>query len=360
MNRARKPILTRLWLLPVVVLVLTACGSTGSSGSQAASASGGKTGSVTIGLDLYSQIEPRWQYDKQYAQAEADKLGDKLIITWANNDSTKQSNNVDSLITQGVDVLAVAPVDVKAAGALVDKAKQAGIPFVDYDISLSNSVPDYVVVRNQDEACQMQFDAAYKFAPSGNWALIEGDAGNDLAQACDKVYSENVAKHPEIKVVYKDWTPRFDTAEAKTDAENILTQNNDNITAFLTTNDSMALGVIQALTARNLNGKVFVSGLNADPPNLKAIAAGDQMMTIWTPIDVEAKAAIDAADALARGKAPTSTGTFTNSAGQAPAYFVANVPVDKTTLCDYLTKEAPPGSVTVSDIFPNNPNACGS
>ena len=187
---------------------------------------------MTIGLDLYSQIEPRWQYDKQYAQAEADKLGDKLIITWANNDSTKQSNNVDSLITQGVDVLAVAPVDVKAAGALVQKAKHAGIPFVDYDISLFSSVPDYVVVRNQDEACQMQFDAAYKFAPSGNWALIEGDAGNDLAQACDKVYSENVAKHPEINVVYKDWTPRFDTAEAKTDAENILTKNNDNITAF--------------------------------------------------------------------------------------------------------------------------------
>ena len=82
------------------------------------------------------------------------------------------------------------------------------------------------------------------------------------------------------------------------------------------------------------------------------------MMTIWTPIDVEAKAAIAAADALARGTTPASTGTFTNSAGSAPAYFVANIPVTKDSLCTYLKTDAPAGSVTVADIFPTNPNAC--
>ena len=122
----------------------------------------------------------------------------------------------------------------------------------------------------------------------------------------------------------------------------------------------MALGVIQALTARNLNGKVFVSGLNADPPNLKAIAAGDQMMTIWTPIDVEAKAAIDAADALARGKTPTRPARSRTLLAKHPAYFVANVPVDQGQPVRLPDQEAPPGSVKVSDIFPNNPNACGS
>jgi D-xylose transport system substrate-binding protein len=345
------------------VLGLAACGSSSNSASTATKVAGPANGGgkpVTVGVDLYSQVEHRWTYDQQYFERYAKQMGVKVIIRFADNNSTTQSNDVAALLAHQVNALVVAPVDVNNAGALISQAQRAHVPFIDYDISVPNSKPSYVVVRNQDQACADQVNAALKAAPKGNYALIEGDAGNDLAQACHAVYDKMLLHHPGIHVVYENWTPSFDTSTALTDAENILTKNNDNIQAFVSTNDSMALGVIQALRERHLAGKVFVSGLNADPANLEAIAAGTQNMTIWTPIDTEVKAALNAAVALARGKTPPSTGTFHNSVGTAPAYFIPNDIVDKQNLCNYLTTEAPPfaGAPTPQTIFPNDPGKC--
>lgn len=317
---------------------------------------------ITVGIDLYSQIEHRWTYDEQYFKQDAKQMGVKVVIRFADNSSSTQANDVSSLLDLGVNALIVAPVDVTDTGAMINQAKKAHVPFVDYDISIPNAKPNYVVVRNQDQACTDQVDAALKAAPSGNYALIEGDPGNDLAQACHSVYRKLLLHHHGIHVVYENWTPSFDTATALTDAENILTKNKDNIKAFVTTNDSMALGVIQALRERHLAGKVFVSGLNADPANLQAIAAGNQNMTIWTPINIEAKAALKAAVALARGQKPSVPDTFHNKMGSFPAFFVPNDIVTKSSLCTYLKTQAPPfaGAPTAKSIFPKDPTKCSS
>jgi D-xylose transport system substrate-binding protein len=352
---------TLVGLVAVVgaAVALAACGSSSGSGGNGSQANAGGH-PITVGVDLYSQIEHRWTYDQQYFERYAKQMGVKVVIRFADNNATTQSNDVSALLARQVNALVVAPVDVNNAGALIDQAKRAHVPFIDYDISVPKSVPSYVVVRNQDQACADQVNAALKAAPSGNYALIEGDAGNDLAQACHAVYQKMLLHHPGIHAVYENWTPSFDTATALTDAENILTKYNGNIKAFVSTNDSMALGVIQALRERHLAGKVFVSGLNADPANLKALAAGTQTMTIWTPIDIEVKAALDAAVALARGKRPPATGTFHNTVGSAPAYFIPNVLVTKESLCDYLTAQTPPfaGAPTPKTIFPDDPNKC--
>lgn len=351
-RRAKLPALATV----VALLLMAGCGNT--SGGSASD--NGKQ--VTIGVDLYSQIEHRWTYDELYFEHYAKQMGVRVIIRFADNSSATQSNDVSTLLDKGVNALIVAPVDVNQVSADISEAKRAHVPFIDYDISVPDSLPNYVVVRNQDQACAMQVNAALKFAPTGNYALIEGDAGNDLAQACHSVYRKMLLNHPGIHVVYENWTPNFDTATALTDAENILTRYNGKIQAFVTTNDSMALGVIQALRERGLAGKVFVSGLNADPANLQAIAAGTQNMTIWTPIGPEVKAALTAAVALARGKKPPSTGTFHNQAGSVPAYFVPNDPVTQQTLCTYLTTEAPPfgNPPTPATIFPGDPGRCGT
>lgn len=309
---------------------------------------------ITIGVDLYSQIEHRWTYDENYFKQYAKQLGVNVVIRFANNSSTTQSNDVAALLAKHVDALVVAPVDVNLVDPLIAQARAQHVPFVDYDISVPKARPDYVVVRNQEQACRYQVRAALAYAPKGNYALVEGDAGNDLAQACHKVYNQMLGHRAGIHIVYQNWTPAWDTATALKDGENILTRNHGDITAFVSTNDSMALGIIQALQERHLAGKVFVSGLNADPANLKAVAAGTQMMTIWTPINTEVMAALKAAIALVKHKTPPHNGIFTNAAGKIPAFFIPNIVVTKHSLCNYLKKDSPPpawGAPTIKGIF---------
>ena len=135
----------------------------------------------------------------------------------------------------------------------------------------------------------------------------------------------------------------------------MLSRYNDNIAAFVTSNDGMATGVVQALKGRHLAGKVFVSGLDADPANLQLIGQGAQTMSVWTPIDQQGKLAAGAAHALANGTKPTAQATIAGI----PTAFVKVVEVNKANLCLYITKIAPKGWVKVTDVFPGKPKACG-
>ena len=63
----------------------------------------------------------------------ARKLNVECVITVADNKADKQANDVDNLLTQGIDVLVIAPHDATQAASMVDKAKAQGVPVISYD-----------------------------------------------------------------------------------------------------------------------------------------------------------------------------------------------------------------------------------
>ena len=71
---------------------------------------------------------------------------------------------------------------------------------------------------------------------------------------------------------------------------------------MLVANDGMAGGVIAALTSRNLNGKVMVTGQDATDAGLQRILAGDQSMTVYKALKAEARTSAEIALLLAAGK----------------------------------------------------------
>lgn len=74
-------------------------------------------------------------------------------------------------------------------------------------------------------------------------------------------------------------------------------------------NDAMANGTIQALKSRNLAGKVFVSGNDAETPTLKLIKNGEQTMSVYTDIDDFGSSAVKAAiDLSNKGAAARENG----------------------------------------------------
>jgi D-xylose transport system substrate-binding protein len=323
----------------------------GGGGGDSAGGSGGGDQEITIGVAMKTQLQRRWTFDFAAMQAEADKLGIKVKVQWANDDADTQSQQIENLLSQGIDALIITPVDTKAAAASVTQAKSEGVPVIAYDIGVVGVPVDYFVIRDNPQVGVLQAEAAQEFAPDGNYALIEGDPANDVAQAIHTGHLDTL-KGKSPKVVYDQFTKNWDPQTALSQAENILSANNDQVAAFLTANDGMATGVTQALKGRNLQGKVFVSGLDADPANLKLIASGDQTMTVWTQIDEQGKIAMDVADKLARKEKVTADTTIDNgSKAKIPARVAPVVAVTKDNLCDFINTIAPKGWVTAEDVF---------
>ncbi len=61
------------------------------------------------------------------AEARAAELGVDIVIADANLDIAAQISKAENMIAQGVDVLALTPVDAKALGVVIERARAQGI-----------------------------------------------------------------------------------------------------------------------------------------------------------------------------------------------------------------------------------------
>jgi len=354
-GRAR-PFVVAASVAGILGLGVAACGgddeeTTGGGGSGGESA---EKQSYTIGVAMKTQLQRRWGFDVKAMEEEAAKNGDKLIVQYANDDPAAQADQVENLLSQQIDALIIVPVDDKAAGALADQARNQKVPVVSYDIAVRDTEIDFFVERDNEQAGNMQIEAAMREKPKGKYALLKGDAAVGVAQIMTSQWKEQLEGQDGIEVVYDQWIKNFDPGTAQSRAEDVLSRNNDDIDAFLSLNDGMATGISQALKGRNLDGKVFLSGLDADPANLELIADGTQTMSVYTPVDDEAVAAVQAARALAAGEEPESDATFDNGAGQIPTARIAVEEINQDNLCDFLKEGLPEGWVEdPSKIKPN-------
>ena len=158
-----------------------------------------------------------------------------------------------------------------------------------------------------------------------------------------------------IKIVADNFTPDWKPEEALKMAENSLTQNSDNVKAFVVSNDGMAGGVIQALSNKGLAGKVVVTGQDAALDGLQRIAQGTQSMTVYKPIIPLASQAVEAAIKLAKKESLTTT-PFKNETinKDVPAILLEVSVVDKNNL---MTTVIADGYAKYEDVYKNVPEA---
>ncbi len=312
-----------------------------------------------IAVAMKTQVQRRWAFDLAAMEREAKAQGAKLLVQWANDNPSLQASQVENLLSQRPDALIIVPVDSQAAGRIVSSAQESGVPVIGYDIGISTEKLDYFVMRNNALVGELQARGALAKAPNGRFALLKGDPGNDVAQAIAKEYDARLVKNKNVTIVFDQFVRGWDPKAALANAENVLSAQNDKVDGFVTANDGMALGVAQALKARNLAGKVYLSGLDADPANLRLIADGVQTMSVWTDLDAQGAAAVKAAMALARKqKPPIATSAVDIGAGPVPTHLVNVVAVTRDNLCKFVTKDAPKGWVTVEQVYPDGAASC--
>ncbi|MDM7923386.1 MAG: substrate-binding domain-containing protein [Pyrinomonadaceae bacterium] len=352
----------RLFLAVTLVfsaLFLVSCEGPASSSTANATNSAGSTGKkIKIGFAMATVREERWQRDRDAFDAHCKKIDVECVITVADNSSSRQANDVDNLLTQGIDVLVIAPQEATEAAAMVEKAKAQGVPVISYDRLINSDKIDLYISHQVPVIGRKIAEFALQNVPKGNYVMVYGSGSDNNAHIMKRemlAVLQPAIDRGDIKIVADQMIPDWKNDLALNFAENSLTKENDNVQAFVVSNDGMAGGVIQALDRRGLTGKVLVTGQDAGLEALQNIAVGKQTMTVYKPIIPLASQAVDAAVKLAKKEALTTT-PFKNDAinKEIPAILLEVTVVDKNNLMDTVIKD---GYAKFEDVYKNVPES---
>ncbi|MFD8420012.1 substrate-binding domain-containing protein [Streptomyces sp. NPDC059466] len=336
---------------------LAACGSAKESSDKSDSSSSSSTkkgDAIKVGLLLPENQTARYEkFDKPLIEKKIKELtNNKGEVVYANakQDASTQNQQVDTMVTNKVDVLIVDAVDAAAIKSSVQKAKDAGIPVVAYDrlaqgpIDAYTSFDNTTVGKTQGEAL---LQALGSKAKSGKIVMMNGSSTDpNAAQFKAGAHSVldgkvNVGKEYDTK----DWKPE----NANANMEGAITAlGKKNIVGVYSANDGMAGGIITALKAAGLS--VPVTGQDAELAGVQRILAGEQFMSVYKPYAPEADAAAEMAVALAQGKSLSTVAkdkVDSPTTKAVPSVLVPVTSLTKDNIKDTVLKD---GVYTVSDI----------
>jgi D-xylose transport system substrate-binding protein len=312
---------------------LAACGGGDEGGEQ-------EKQDVFVGFSFTSFEHFRWAHDRRYFEKRADELGMRYIIQGASEDPAKQEQQVDAMLAQRIQALVIVPVNIEAGKALVERVKaDAGIPIISYNYAIPSEAIDYWTARDNYQVGELQAKKALADADKGNWVVVSGPAGVDVAQQKTEGAMRVLKSHIDsgsIKIVSHEFHDAWSPEGALNQVENALTQTNNNVKAVIANEDGLALGSLEALTSEGLDGKVWLCGEDVFPEVARNIVKGRINASAWTDLIKMGASAADAAFALAQDKTPKSNDEFDVEGKKIPGMRIESRLVTKQNLEEFL------------------------
>lgn len=260
-----------------------------------------------IGLSIADLQEERWAKDRDFFIASAKALGAEVVVQNADGDVAKQTSQVENLISKKVDAIVIVPKDASTLTNACKEAHKAGIKIVAYDRLIKSPDVDMYISFDNERVGQMQGEALMKALPKGSIYFMSGDPGDNNAKmfkagamSAIKPFVDKGA----IKILGEQAVQGWKPENALKIAENVLTQFNNKIDGFLAPNDGTAGGIIQALAGQKLDGKVPVTGQDADVAAIRRINEGKQLMTVYKSLNLIGTESAKITVALIKGQKP--------------------------------------------------------
>lgn len=260
------------------------------------------SGGVRVGFVLATMQEERYQKDYAAFTGKAAALGVRVEFNDARNDGQIQVQVVQDILTRGVDVMVIQPVNSETASNLVELCHRKGVPVIAYDRVIMNCDLDLYVTQDPYRVGVLQAEAAVQATGGkGRYVLLKGTQGHSVAEEITRGIKETLARYPDVQIVAEQYHPNWAPNEALTTMENVLTREGGKIDAVLCNNSGMARGAVQALRRAGLAGKVFLAGADADLDNVRMVLDGEQSIEVLKPVKPLAEASVEAAHKLAQG-----------------------------------------------------------
>jgi D-xylose transport system substrate-binding protein len=342
------------WSAALVIAVgIAACGGDDNGGG------GGGGGGGKIALLLPETKTTRYEeQDRPNFERRVKELCKDCEVIYANadQDPAKQQQQAEAAITQGARVIVISAVDVKSAGAIVQRAKQSDVKVIAYGRLIPDQEIDYYVsidpFKVGQQQAQVQMDAVKQSGASTPKVVMINGAPTDSNAKPYKDGAAQVLKQKGAQVVKGYDTPDWSPDRAQQEMEQSITAlGKEGFDAVYVANDGMAGGAIAALKGAGIDpASRYVTGQDAELAGVQRILAGDQLMTVYQPLIQIAESAAELAVPIAQGDNPPAklaSDKVDNGAKQVPSVLLDTIAVQKDNVKSTVVKD---GFLDVGEI----------
>ncbi|MCY0385868.1 substrate-binding domain-containing protein [Robbsia sp. Bb-Pol-6] len=216
---------------------------------------GYKTGAAKFGVTA----------DLQAAQSEGDQLGQLAMA--------------ENMLTRGYTVLLLSPqTDANLQPVLAEAAK-ANVPVINVNDAVIPRAEHYIGTVQRDNGVRAARWFIQNRPAGGKVAVIEGMAGVYAAVQRTDGFKSTIAKESGKFTVVASVPGNWDR-QISYDAASTILQQHPDLVGFYCNNDTMALGVVEAVKAAGKLKQVAVIGTDGTSDAYKSIQAGDLTGTV--------------------------------------------------------------------------------
>jgi D-xylose transport system substrate-binding protein len=256
---------------------------------------------IKIGVVLPCEKVERWNKVKAAMEKEARIKGINIRVEFSNWDINKEIESIKGFILENIGILVLTSIKLKGDNEVLNEVHNAGIKIIAMDALIYDSYVDLFVGFNMLKAGQLQGSFLTKKVPEGRYIILHGSPNGEVFKIGAMEYIRPLVYTGKIQVVadeeVQNWLPE--------NGYNIIKKiiaKDKNIDAILAPVDKIAGGAIEALTEENMQGKVIVTGQDAEPEAIKRIMEGTQTMTLLNDSVKLGQITIDLSINLIEGK----------------------------------------------------------
>ncbi len=280
------------------VAILTVCGLCLAGCGQETATDGD---AKVIGASLLTKTHVFFQDLSSTMEAEAKERGLTLRMQFCEFDGTKQNDQLETFILQGVDVIVVSPQDSAGIAPAIKEAQAKGIAVFTVDIAAHGAeVVSHIASDNVTGGRIIGEYLAKVLNGEGQVAIVD-HPGTASVQERVAGFEEALAKHPGMIIVQKA-PGEGQRDKAKRVTQDLLQRHSD-LKGIFGINDDSALGALAAVETAGLQDKIVIVGYDGTPEAREAILAGKALKadTVQYPEEI-GRRAIETIDAYLRGE----------------------------------------------------------
>ncbi len=308
-----------------------------------------------IGISMPTTSSARWISDGETMQELFEEAGYNVVLEYAQDDIPTQVNQVENMVTQGVQVLVIAAIDNQSLNNVLENAAAAGIEVIAYDRLIMDTphvsyyatfdnfgvgqlmgqgIVDGLDLENEDGPFNIEL---FGGSPDDNNSYFFFDGAMDILQPY--IDSGQLVVQSGQTTMNEIGTLRWDGQVAQNRMENLITQyysDGEEIHAVLSPYDGLSVGIISALKSNGYglgNDDIpmpYVGGQDAEQVSVQLIIDGEQASTVFKDTRTLAGVAVSMAEAILEGSEPeiNDTETYDNGEKIVPSYLLIPIYVD--------------------------------
>ena len=267
---------------------------------------------LTIGVSFETLQTEYWVAGFEAIKSELNKRNIKVLEANANNDASRQLQQINNFITRRVDGIIMVPKDAKTCIPMIRAANEAKIPIVLFNRPADKTDAKSVAVvadneRLSQETVAYMIEQARKVGRKQKAMVILGDLADINAMGRRDGFEAAVKGNEDLIEVVSRVPSEWNQEKAQAGVANAL-QANPDISFIFTSSDFLFPSIVSALKAANKYkkigeaGHVILGGFDGDATAYQMLVDGYLDATGVQDVYFEAEKAVQSVLDLREGK----------------------------------------------------------